>query len=197
MYAPSEHEGHQTTRYPGGAYVDIVGENLFGPLESDCPVEPGYARLLALGKPYGIPQFGPGTNKPYSFAKLMPCLQRSYPAAVFVVAFSGIFGFDDPTYTHQSAFMDNPRTVTRGRLPRHRTAGAHAHRGPKRLPERCSGECLVNSADPGPVHVMASCRVGHAALLPGLVTPGDRGCRRPASRPRRTEESGSLSSRRK
>lgn len=48
-----------TRLYPGASTVDIVGLDIYDDNLSDAePGEPGYAALVALGKPFGITEYG-------------------------------------------------------------------------------------------------------------------------------------------
>lgn len=78
-------------RYPGDALVDIVGLDVYD--DDLINVEPGYAALTTLGKPFGLTEYG-AANWPAMHDgavalpndKVMALIRSSYPAAVLATA---------------------------------------------------------------------------------------------------------------
>lgn len=87
VYAAANYDDahHGVTRvYPGDAYVDIVGIDLY-----DDAVEiqgDGYAKLLATGKPFAFTEFGPSTlDGSYDNQVTIEEIRTKYPATAYVL----------------------------------------------------------------------------------------------------------------
>ncbi len=89
--------GKEAVNYPGPEYVDMTGLDLYAPgLES---AKTSYDKLVALGKPFGLTEYGPykGSDakknpllaKPhYSYPKLIEEIRSYMPEAVFFQAWN-------------------------------------------------------------------------------------------------------------
>jgi len=83
-----------TRLYPGGADVDVVGLDIYDDDLSDAePDQPGYASLIALGKPFGITEYG-AANWPAAHDgavhlpndKVIKLIRGRYPDTVLATA---------------------------------------------------------------------------------------------------------------
>jgi mannan endo-1,4-beta-mannosidase len=72
--------------YPGDAFCDVVGLDHY-PEEIDLR---GYAELTALGKPFGLTEFGPKRHlrTSYDYAKLIVAIRDRYPRTAFFQAWA-------------------------------------------------------------------------------------------------------------
>jgi mannan endo-1,4-beta-mannosidase len=82
-----------TRLYPGDDLVDIVGLDIYDDDLSDAePGEPGYAAMLALGKPSGITEYGAVNDPPHDGAvhlpndKVIRLIKQWYPDTVLATA---------------------------------------------------------------------------------------------------------------
>jgi mannan endo-1,4-beta-mannosidase len=104
--------------YPGQAYVDMVGVDVY-----DDSVEirgDGYDRLVALGKPFALTEFGPRNKRDGSYDNLttVKTIQDRYPATTYVLQWSSwpqnkVAIVDN---RNASAFMKSRWIITRGEL---------------------------------------------------------------------------------
>jgi mannan endo-1,4-beta-mannosidase len=76
--------------YPGAQYVDIVGLDVY---QSDPKIDNEYNKLLSLGKPIGLTEFGPSTSKEYSYdyARLINKVRSRYPRITFFQAWNSVW----------------------------------------------------------------------------------------------------------
>ncbi len=78
-----------TTRYPGDAYVDIVGQDVYTDHPADASVVKGYAELLATGKLVCMCEFGAGSpergNPDFDERVLVSAFRDKMPRTVFYV----------------------------------------------------------------------------------------------------------------
>jgi mannan endo-1,4-beta-mannosidase len=88
---PREKPGTQPEllTYPGDAYVDVVGVDQY----ADELVISAYDQLVALGKPFGLTEFGPAVETAqahsYDYGRLIEQIRRRYPRISFVQCWSG------------------------------------------------------------------------------------------------------------
>ena len=78
-----------TANYPGDAYVDIVGQDVYMDNPADASVVGGYDKLVATGKLVCMCEFGPGSpqlgNLNFSETTLVSAFQDRMPRTVFFV----------------------------------------------------------------------------------------------------------------
>jgi mannan endo-1,4-beta-mannosidase len=111
-----------TRLYPGHPDVDIVGLDIYDDNLSDAePGEPGYAALVALGKPFGITEYGPA-NWPMLHDgavelpnnRVIQLIKQQYPETVLATAWYSSNGnnwqiSDKPD---PSALLHDPWAIT-------------------------------------------------------------------------------------
>ena len=121
VYSVSQ-RGKYLERYPGDAYVDIVGMDSYGRPPKKL-VKMGYKTLSALGKPFGITEFGP--FKGLNFSKEP---QRDYNYETFIeeiaeylplCTFYGVWHQYHGLHFQQNAkeCLDHPWSVNRRDIP--------------------------------------------------------------------------------
>jgi mannan endo-1,4-beta-mannosidase len=109
--------------YPGSAYVDVVGEDLYMETPSDAPV---YNAIAAFGKPVALTEFGPGDEAAvgrggqnchvyYDYRKMLAGIKANFPKAVYFVAWGGCWGM----YVQNDAgtMLRDPYVINRDALP--------------------------------------------------------------------------------
>jgi len=103
--------------YPGDGYVDIVGIDIY----NDTVYIGGsaYQKLLGLGKPFALTEFGPGTrNGSYNNVTTINRIRNRYPATSYVLQWSSWSGNDVAIIDNQNAqgLLDDPWVITRDEL---------------------------------------------------------------------------------
>ena len=102
--------------YPGEAYVDVVGVDLY----ADRPVISAYPAMTALGKPFALTEFGPSLETAeagtYDYGQLIQQIQAEYPRTTFVQAWSGSSksrrAWAFAAHRNAKAFLEHPWTAT-------------------------------------------------------------------------------------
>ncbi len=78
-----------TTNYPGDAYVDIVGQDVYMDQPADASVVDGYSKLVSTGKPVCMCEFGAGSpelgNPNFDERTLVSAFQNKMPRTVLFV----------------------------------------------------------------------------------------------------------------
>jgi mannan endo-1,4-beta-mannosidase len=78
-----------TTNYPGDAYADLVGQDVYMDHPGDASVVDGYAKLVSTGKPVCMCEFGAGSpqggNLAFDERTLVSAFQDRMPRTVFFV----------------------------------------------------------------------------------------------------------------
>lgn len=109
--------------YPGSAYVDVVGEDLYMETPSDAPV---YNALVAFGKPVTLAEFGPGYEDDvgrggqnchvyYDYRKMLAGIKANFPRAVYFIAWGGCWSMF--IQNGAGAMLRDPYIINRGALP--------------------------------------------------------------------------------
>jgi mannan endo-1,4-beta-mannosidase len=100
--------------YPGDQSVDVVGLDIYDDDLSDSePGQPGYAALAALGKPFGITEYG-AANWPYNHDgavhlpndKVIQLIKHLYPTTVLATAW-----YSSDGNNWQISDKPNPQTL--------------------------------------------------------------------------------------
>lgn len=102
-----------TYYYPGGEYVDVTGIDVYadrldrpdtGPNGSHYSI-PTYAQMIALGKPFGLTEFGPGSAdlKSFDFDAVLHAAADNYPKVGFFMAWQ-----DNPSKDKYLSIVNNP-----------------------------------------------------------------------------------------
>jgi len=93
VYSPATSSSSTTYYYPGGQYVDIVGQTFYiqnNPLSGIG--NRGYNALTALGKPYALSEFGPGTGstppaiKTFNYQTLINGIKEYCPKTTYFMS---------------------------------------------------------------------------------------------------------------
>ena len=116
--ANNEHENPVLeAMYPGHAYVDIVGVDVY---DDAAQIRgEGYQRLISLGKPFAMTEFGPRTRDgSYDNLTTVEAIRDRYPATTYVLQWSS---WPDNEVAivdshNASAFMNDDWVITRDRL---------------------------------------------------------------------------------
>jgi len=104
-----------STYYPGSAYVDILGQDVYNP----NIVGLAYNDLLALaaGRPIALCEFGPSDDSSagtYNWLQMLDILKTSYPKIAYFMAWSDLPGLKISLVTNQNAkqLMNDPQVTT-------------------------------------------------------------------------------------
>jgi mannan endo-1,4-beta-mannosidase len=104
VYAPAlqqyEHIRPEDEFYPGDAFVDVLGLDVY----DDNPDIKCYERMLALGKPFGFTEYGPAGRsallRDYDCSSLIRLIRERYPRVCFFLFWAG-GGLRDPSMVSQ------------------------------------------------------------------------------------------------
>jgi mannan endo-1,4-beta-mannosidase len=99
--------------YPGGEYVDVTGVDVYddrldrpdnSPDGSRSSI-PAYSQMIALGKPFGLAEFGPGSadRKSFDFDAMIHTIAENYPKVGFFMAWQ-----DNPAKDKYLSIVNNP-----------------------------------------------------------------------------------------
>jgi hypothetical protein len=113
VYAPSADFGDYLERYPGDAYVDVVGLDWYSEIGSS-PLEKlnGYDELVLTGKPFALTEYGPfSNNDPITYQSrdyrlLLDGLKQNMPKTVWWMAWSS--PWDLAAQQHISTVLNDP-----------------------------------------------------------------------------------------
>jgi mannan endo-1,4-beta-mannosidase len=121
------------TYYPGDAYVDIFGIDLYMECtRTDDPnwrinIDASYADMRATGKPLGLLEFGfiPASGQcwdvnpyPYRWDEFIAHLQTHYPDIVMFQAWEYVWQIGRSPYRGQREMINHPWALTANELPR-------------------------------------------------------------------------------
>jgi mannan endo-1,4-beta-mannosidase len=109
------------TNYPGDAYVDIVGQDVYMDHPGDASVARAYKDLVSTGKLVCMSEFGPGSpqhgNLNFSETTLVSAFREQMPRTVFFVQWwdgnAGRVGWGMAETKNLAAALNNPRIVNR------------------------------------------------------------------------------------
>jgi hypothetical protein len=112
--------------YPGDAYADVVGDDLYMETPNDPSV---YNAIAAFGKPVALTEFGPGDEAAvgravgkaphchvyYDYRKMLAGIKANFPKAVYFVAWGGCWSM----YVQNDAgsMLRDPYVINRDALP--------------------------------------------------------------------------------
>ena len=106
------------TYYPGDAWCDIVGLDIYGNTLDAIP--PNYAEMIKFGKPFVLGEFGPGsgTSQPnpgaFDYGKLLDMIAAKCPKAKYFMSWT-----DNYAIVKQSgavALMNDARAIMRDEI---------------------------------------------------------------------------------
>jgi mannan endo-1,4-beta-mannosidase len=108
--------------YPGSAYVDVVGDDVYMETPSDAPT---YDAIVAFGKPVALTEVGPGDEAAvgkapdchvyYDYRKMLPGIKANFPKAVYFVAWGGCWSMC--VQNDAVAMLSDPYVINRDALP--------------------------------------------------------------------------------
>jgi mannan endo-1,4-beta-mannosidase len=87
--------------YPGAAYVDITGLDVYASDVEDYPTAPitNYANVQEPGKPFGFSEIGKSSGLPYDFSDWPTTIESNYPNASFFLSWNSSYGpLDSDSY---------------------------------------------------------------------------------------------------
>ena len=98
--------------YPGYAYCDVVGLDHY----AEAIELRGYAELTALGKPFGLTEFGPKRQLcgSYDYTNLMTAIKERYPKTTFFQAWA--WGWSIAANKNANILLRDPWLVGRDQL---------------------------------------------------------------------------------
>ncbi len=110
-----------TTNYPGDAYVDIVGQDVYTDYPADESVVSGYTKLVSTGKLVCMAEFGPkapeGGDLNFDETTLVSALQNQMPKTVFFVQWwdgnAGRVGWGMAETKNVSTALNRPWIINR------------------------------------------------------------------------------------
>ncbi|MFM7173945.1 MAG: glycosyl hydrolase, partial [Caldilinea sp.] len=130
--------------YPGNAYVDVVGQSVYSGSLDQFHIY-SYDRLLTLGKPVALAEFGPGLtwmepqDGDYDYLILLDRLRNRYPQTVYWLSWNDWVEDSVPVYIsivknlNAAALMNDPCVTSRDevdwRAPSAPTATPEASQG--------------------------------------------------------------------
>jgi len=113
-----------TSNYPGDAYVDVVGQDVYTDRVADDPVTGGYTKLVATGKLVCMSEFGPGSphlgDLNFDETALVSAFRIHMPRTVFFVQWwdgnAGRVGWGMSETKGLQAALNDPWIVNRGAI---------------------------------------------------------------------------------
>ncbi len=112
VYSPGQDPTNVDKYYPGDAYVDVNGLDVYYNLDGGCGEIDGYDFYKTLNKPIALSEFGP-VNTPYNWTDLLGCIKRGFPDITYAMTWSGSYGLDSPINTGSKAMLDDPWIANR------------------------------------------------------------------------------------
>jgi len=105
-----------TTFYPGSAYVDVVGIDLYG--ASTVPKVSGYDQLSTLNKPFAITEYGPcspsGCTSSKDWSSFISSLKANMPKTAYWANWAETFSMTYNSGT--STVLADPWVITRDEI---------------------------------------------------------------------------------
>jgi mannan endo-1,4-beta-mannosidase len=119
-----------TVNYPGDAYVDLVGQDVYTSQPGGQPVVSAYATLVATGKPVCMAEFGPkgpsGGDLGFAETTLVTALKTRMPRTVFFVNWwdqnAGRVGWGMASTRQVAAALSDPWIINRDDISYRRPA---------------------------------------------------------------------------
>lgn len=110
-----------TTNYPGDAFVDIVGQDVYTDKPADAAVVDGYTQLVSTGKLVCMSEFGPGKpqlgNLDFDERTLVSAFKNQMPKTVFFLQWwdgnAGRTGWGMASTRSVAAALKNPWIINR------------------------------------------------------------------------------------
>ncbi len=107
--------GGNLAYYPGSAYVDVVGKDVYAAESASACWIDDYDSFRSLGKPFALTEYGP--EQPglagYSWTDLLACVKQKYGDVSYILHWSGDWGLDNPKYINSNAYLDDPWMANR------------------------------------------------------------------------------------
>ena len=115
VYGPNSGSGI-TDYYPGSQYVDITGMDLYGGVDVTDTAD--YNALVALNKPFGLTEYGPGPASgmtPTDWSHFIVSLESNMPKAAFWMNWGNTFAMAVNPGT--ATVLADSRVITRDEMP--------------------------------------------------------------------------------
>ncbi len=113
--------------YPGDDVVDLVGLDHYMRVDEetlDLNRYGGYDQMVALGKPFGLFEFGPipssgegWDTKAYCWSRLLDDIQTTFPQIVLFQAWEYVWQIGREPFTCQRELLARPLAITLDELP--------------------------------------------------------------------------------
>ncbi len=125
VYSAAAFKHNATVYYPGNAYVDIVGIDLYKNLTGAGQLTAGdfvdYQSMQGYGKPFAITEFGPKlagqiTTKA-DYRKLMAAIKAHAPKTVWWFSWSVSWSMKQSWNSNVFDLLNDPWTITRDGIP--------------------------------------------------------------------------------
>ena len=146
VWAPNN--GIDWSYYPGDAYVDIVGSDIYGQGEN-LSTTSGYDQLSSHGKPFAITEYGAcagnstaSTCSPQDISTMVNSLKTSMPKTSYWLSWA--WWWSMPSSTGVSQLLADPWVVTRDELPANLTTGGSDTTAPS-VPTNISASAVSSS----------------------------------------------------
>jgi beta-mannanase len=112
VFSPSANQP-LINHYPGAAYVDITGMDIYIEDLNDGPYwASNYAVLQTLGKPFGLTEFGVKSSSQYDYSRIINQIQTEYFDLAFIMCWSGdMFAYIRNSNYYE--FMNHPWAASR------------------------------------------------------------------------------------
>ena len=117
VYSPN-HGRSPAKYYPGDAFVDLVGLDAYTDFVDRKNIH-GFDEVIALGKPFGFTEFGPGGSHgatgDYDYRRFLEGVQKNFPQTCFFMCWNAKWSL---AANHNcKELLDNPAIVNRDALP--------------------------------------------------------------------------------
>lgn len=110
VYAPDANRQDKTGFYPGDAYVDIAGLDMY--LDNPANLS-GYDEMLRLNKPFALTEVGPSTtNQQFDYARLVSIIKSNFPKTVYFLPWNNVWS--PVKNLNASAAYNDSSVVNRG-----------------------------------------------------------------------------------
>ncbi len=122
VYSPGSGRGDPLRFYPGDEYVDMTGLDAYGKSIDDIHAL-GYTELTALGKPFGLTEFGPFKHlnydveprSDYDYGQFMRDVEEKLPLCTFFLLWHQFHGLQFQQNARKC--LEHPWAVNRADIP--------------------------------------------------------------------------------
>ncbi|MFA5057853.1 MAG: glycosyl hydrolase, partial [Opitutaceae bacterium] len=115
VYAPDFGPGSWTSYYPGAAYVDMVGLDVYDDNPgSSVTLASAYNSMTGLGKTFAFTEIGPDTQGSFDYYKWANAFWQKFRKATYFYAWND--GWAPQSNQNSWALMNDPWIVNRGEI---------------------------------------------------------------------------------